>query len=188
MSQSVASSEVPLDDISSDLETSLVWNWRLPLVFLKYPLMMPLRIWRLPLAFLLMKAHLLPVVLTVQRLKEVRPSVKTSNLVPATSGLSEMHPYVCSGDLGLVVKLKSERSLTDAEKFYLLKNHFVPSKGFKFPSCVINGQKRCFQASWLKKYSGLTYSQSEGGGFCLHCVLFGQCEPSVKELGVLVNN
>ena len=41
--------------------------------------------------------------------------------------------------------------------------------------------------SWLGKYNGLTYSQSLGGGFCLFCVLFGQCEPSVKELGVLVN-
>ena len=90
-------------------------------------------------------------------------------------------------DLGQVIKLKSERSPTDAEKFYLLKNHLVPMEGFKFPSRVINGQKRCFQPNWLKKYNGLTYSPSENGGFCLYCVLFGQCEPSVKELGTLVN-
>ncbi len=40
--------------------------------------------------------------------------------------------------------------------------------------------------SWLNKYNGLTYSPSQDGGFCLYCY-FGQCERSVKELGILVN-
>ena len=40
---------------------------------------------------------------------------------------------------------------------------------------------------WLDKYNGLTYSDTEDGGFCLFCVLFGQCETSVKELGILVS-
>ena len=31
------------------------------------------------------------------------------------------------------------------------------------------------------------YSESEDGGYCKYCVLFARCEPSVKELGVLVN-
>ena len=41
---------------------------------------------------------------------------------------------------------------------------------------------------WLNtKYNGLIYSKSQDGGYCLFCMLFGQCEPSVKELGILVN-
>ena len=47
------------------------------------------------------------------------------------SEMSEMHPDVCSGDLGRVIKLKLERNLRDDEKFYLLKHHFVPAKGYK---------------------------------------------------------
>ena len=31
------------------------------------------------------------------------------------------------------------------------------------------------------------YSESENGGFCKYCVLFGRCAASVKELGVLVS-
>ena len=47
---------------------------------------------------------------------------------------SEMHPDICSGDFGLVLKIKSQRNLTDNEKFFLLKNHFIPAKGFQFRS------------------------------------------------------
>ena len=31
------------------------------------------------------------------------------------------------------------------------------------------------------------YSESQNGGYCKYCVLFGKCEPRVKELGVFVN-
>ena len=31
------------------------------------------------------------------------------------------------------------------------------------------------------------YSESDDGGYCKFCVLFAYCEPSVSELGVLVN-
>ena len=100
---------------------------------------------------------------------------------------SEMHPDICSGDLGLMLKIKSQRNLTDNEKFFLLKNHFIPAKGFQFPSRIFGSQNRQFQASWLERYNGLTYSPAEDGGFYFDCFLFGQCETSVKELGVLVN-
>lgn len=105
-----------------------------------------------------------------------------------TESTSGLHPSVHSGDLGRVVlQVKPHRSLTDNEKFYLLKHHFVPAKGFQFPNRTFGNQKRQFQASWLERYNGLTYSPSENGGYCLYCVLFGTCEPTVKELGVLVN-
>ena len=33
----------------------------------------------------------------------------------------------------------------------------------------------------------MLYSESQNGGYCKYCVLFGECESRVKELGVLVN-
>ena len=98
-----------------------------------------------------------------------------------------INPDIRTGDLGRVVKIKSQRKLSDHEKFFLLKNYFVPAKGFKFPSRNFGAQNRQFQMGWLDKYNGLTYSETEDGGFCLFCVLFGQCEASVKELGILVS-
>ena len=48
------------------------------------------------------------------------------------------------------------------------------------------GKERRFQHSWLQKFPGLVYSESENGGFSQYCILFGRCAASVKELGVLV--
>ena len=60
-------------------------------------------------------------------------------------------------------------------------------KKFQFPTRIFGTQKHQFPASWLDRYSGLTYSPTEDGGFCLYCFLFAQCEPSVRDLGVLVD-
>ena len=71
---------------------------------------------------------------------------------------------------------------------FFLKNTSFQLKDFSFvPSRIFGSKNRQFQASWLERYNGLTYSPAEDGGFCFDCFLFGQCEPSVKELGVLVN-
>ena len=72
----------------------------------------------------------------------------------------EIHPSVSTGDLGQVVELQSIRKLNDNEKYFLLKNHFVPTKGYKFPCHVHGNQTRQFQMKWLEKYNGLTYSES----------------------------
>ena len=53
---------------------------------------------------------------------------------------SEMHPDICLGDLGLVLKIKFQRNLTHNEKFFLLKNHFIPAKGFQFPSHIFGSR------------------------------------------------
>ena len=113
-------------------------------------------------------------------------NVGTSHQDSELQGCGEMHPAVSSGDFGQVVWLKAQRNITDSEKFYLLKHHFVPRKGYKFPSRTFSGQQRLFQSSWLDRYSGLVYSELEDGGYCKFCVLFATCEPSVRELGVLV--
>ena len=86
-----------------------------------------------------------------------------------TSGVSptqqEIHPAISSGDFGQVVDLKATRSLSDDEKFTLLKHCFVPSSCYNFPTCEISGHQRSFQHSWLAKYNGLSYSVSKNGGF-----------------------
>ncbi len=87
-----------------------------------------------------------------------------SNLVVP---ISDLRPVISSGDLGCIMQLKSERKLSDSEIYFLLNNHFIPAKGYKFPTRNFNGQKRQFQMSWLNKYNGLTYSPSQDGGFCL---------------------
>ena len=48
------------------------------------------------------------------------------------------------------------------------------------------GKQRCFQASWLKTYSWLTYSRELDGGFCIACVLFGRGQSSCRPDRILV--
>ncbi len=63
----------------------------------------------------------------------------------------EVDPDIHTGDLGQVVQIQSQRKLSDHEKFFLLNNHFVPAKGYKFPSCTFGAQNRQFQMSWLER-------------------------------------
>ena len=115
----------------------------------------------------------------------------TKDISSSTSSLEvpegALHPAVATGDLGKVVELKGGYNLTDKEKYFCLKNHFVPPSGYTFPTHIMNGQSRSFQASWLKRYNGLVYSESEDGGYCKFCVLFAKCDSKVKELGILVS-
>ena len=71
----------------------------------------------------------------------------------------EVNPTISSGDLGRVMKLKAQRPLTDFEKLSVLENHFVPGKGYQFPSRTFGGWQRRFQQSWLDKYNGSAYSK-----------------------------
>ena len=98
-----------------------------------------------------------------------------------------MHPAISSGDFNRVVHLKYERDLTDSEKFYLLKHHFVPGISYQFPAQTFGKQSRRFQRNWLTKYNGLVYSQLADGGYCKYCVLFAQYETSNQAFGTLVN-
>ena len=84
-----------------------------------------------------------------------------------------------SGDMGRVVKLQQEKQLTAHEKYHALTKHFIPGPSYVFPSVSCGKQQRSFQWTWLSKYSGLVYSENEGGGYCKYCVLFGQAPYSV---------
>ena len=70
-----------------------------------------------------------------------RSSSDSESSTEDTLGAS-LHPAVISGDLGQVVLLKNERSLTDHEKFHILTNHFTPDATYKFPS-VPSGKQNC---------------------------------------------
>ena len=94
-----------------------------------------------------------------------------------------LHPAVSSGDFDKVVELKARRELSDREKLYLLKNHFVPSKGYSFPGRIFGRKQRHFQHSWLERYNGLVYSAAVDAGYCKFCVLFARSE---AELGTLI--
>ena len=86
-----------------------------------------------------------------------------------------------------MVNLKACRNLTDEEKYYLLKHHFIPAQNYKFPPRHFSGRPRFFQNNWLSHYNGLVYSESDNGEYCKYCVLFGKCGPTMKEFGILVN-
>ena len=117
------------------------------------------------------------------------PQSSTAHLELSVHTESEsevQHQSISSGDFGKVVQLQAHRNLTDHEKVTLLKRHFVPTRSFKFPSRLFSGHTRHFQRNWLDQYNGLVYSESEDGGYCKFCVLFGKCGPTMKEFGVLV--
>jgi len=78
--------------------------------------------------------------------------------------------------------------LNDQQKYFLLKKHFVPSCNYEFPTREMNKLQCHFQYSWLKRYPGLVYSESQNGGYHKYCFLFAKCEPSVKDLSVFVNS
>ena len=64
---------------------------------------------------------------------------------------TEFEESVASGDFGKVLKLMSQKALTDREMFFILKHHFVPHKDYNFPSRMFGKEKRHFQLSWLEK-------------------------------------
>ena len=96
------------------------------------------------------------------------------------SSAPAVNPVLSSGDFSQVVQEKTERKLTDDEKYYLLTSHFCPTSTYQFPSVLHGSQKRSFQHSWLTKYNGLVYSELDQGGYCKYCVLFGKCPSSVR--------
>lgn len=85
--------------------------------------------------------------------------------------------YLGEVDVGSYI-YKDKGSISDLEKYNLLKHAFVPTVQFKFPYSVhCKNQKdvKCFLS--LKHFNSflwLTYSNSLGGLFCKFCVLFAK--------------
>ena len=72
---------------------------------------------------------------------------------------------VVSKDIAGLAKRRS--SLTEHEKYHFYCNKFTPDIDYKFPQ----KEGRSFQYRYLRKYSWLTYSQLENGGYCFSCAL-----------------
>ena len=72
--------------------------------------------------------------------------------------------------------------MTEHEKYNFYCYHFTPDIDYKFPHEGGHG----FLHRYLRKYSWLTYSCQENGGYCLPCVLFARSIDARKGKGVLV--
>ena len=59
------------------------------------------------------------------------------------------------------------QSTTDAEKYEMIQNVFIPDKSFVFPKT-----QRLFLHRWFKLFPWLCYSLVEDGAYCLPCLLF----------------
>ena len=71
-----------------------------------------------------------------------------------------------SNDLGFYVS--NANSLSDPEKYSLIKNIWKPSRDFVFPDSIESqGRKRRFRRRYLIQYNWLVYSKYFDGCFCL---------------------
>lgn len=71
-----------------------------------------------------------------------------------------------SSDISLFIGKKT----TDEEKYKLIKNRWMPTDDFKFPSSGKRNLK--FQRNWLIEFPWLTYSIKSDSAFCQFCALF----------------
>ena len=66
----------------------------------------------------------------------------------------------------------NRKGINDADKFELLTVTYDPPSDYQYHSKKYGKQFRRFQASWIKKWPVLRYSQAEDGLYCIHCFLF----------------
>lgn len=88
-------------------------------------------------------------------------------------------------DIGLLVSGQSSVA-TDSDRYHYL-THSYQGREFVTYEVTKKGKRipLTFQESWLKDYEWLSYSHSQGGGFCKYCVLF-QAKLTKGVLGTLV--
>ena len=67
---------------------------------------------------------------------------------------------------------KAVSNLSDAEKYELLKNPFVPGNDYQYSAVKAGGCNRAFRPQWLDTYPWLVFSPSLEGAFCKYCTLF----------------
>eukprot|EP00057_Strongylocentrotus_purpuratus_P002048 XP_003723740.1 PREDICTED: 52 kDa repressor of the inhibitor of the protein kinase-like [Strongylocentrotus purpuratus] len=75
-------------------------------------------------------------------------------------------------DIGLLVTGRSS-VVTDSDRYHYL-THSYQGREFVTYEVTKKGKRipLSFQESWLKDYEWLSYSPSQGGGYCKYCVLF----------------
>ena len=102
-------------------------------------------------------------------------------------------PTDLKSDLGYfidVTKSVSEieqvvRTMSDSQKYHLLKHHDRPSEKYLFPKQYLGGADRSFKLRWIEECGWwLVYSSKLDGAFCICCALFAK---ERKNLGTMVN-
>ena len=85
-------------------------------------------------------------------------------------------------DIGFYFDLS--KTLSDSEKYDLIKNCFVPSDTFEFEK---SSKRNHFKHAWLKEFKWLRYSKAFNGGYCLPCSLFAHQSPKFKNQTILIS-
>ena len=79
------------------------------------------------------------------------------------------------------------RSMSDGQKYHLLKHHDKPSENYPFPKQYLGGANRSFKLRWVEECGWwLVYSCKVDGAFCICCTLFAHVKER-KHMGTMVN-
>ena len=79
------------------------------------------------------------------------------------------------------------RSMSDSQKYHLLKHHDKPSEKYLFPKQYLGGADRSFKLRWIEECGWwLVYSSQVDGAFCICCALFAHVKER-KNMGAMVN-
>ena len=79
------------------------------------------------------------------------------------------------------------RSMSDGQKYHLLKHHDKPSEKYLFPKQYLGGADRSFKLRWIEECGWwLVYSSKLDSAFCICCTLFAQVKER-KNMGAMVN-
>ena len=77
------------------------------------------------------------------------------------------------------------QSMSDGQRYHLLKHHAQPSESYKFPTQYLGGANRSFKLRWIQECGWwLVYSCKVDGAFCICCALFAK---ERKNMSSMVN-
>ena len=75
-------------------------------------------------------------------------------------------------DMVELVRENKFDTLSEHNKFIVLKNRFVPGGNFDFPKTIQHGCKRSCKTAYLS--DSFVYSCQDNAVYCIYCVLFSQ--------------
>ena len=97
------------------------------------------------------------------QLKEIQ------NTVQSTSNASDTEEILIY-DIGVLVSEKKRETLTQHDKYLIVKNRPAPGKNFEFPKTLKHGCMRSCKKEHLSDC--FVYSDREDSVYCLYCALF----------------
>ena len=82
-------------------------------------------------------------------------------------------------DLGEILSLRNPSStLSDHEKYKILKNHFKPDVNLNFPKKILHNCNRSCKTDY--RTHEFIYSSSKDSAFCVYCTLFPDIQVKVR--------